>query len=144
MRTPDGSVTPSPSPQHPSPRTPAATTADAPAFLAGGGDMGALIRAHDWAATPLGAPAAWPHSLRTALIMLTSRQPIWIGWGEALHFFYNDAYKSIIGGKHPAALGQPTSVVWREIWPDIGPLLATAMTGTEGTLRRAEAADHGA
>ncbi|QBY50842.1 response regulator [Cupriavidus oxalaticus] len=108
---------------------------DMPGFLAGGGEMGALIRAHDWAATPLGPPQAWPHSLKTAIrIMLTSRQPIWIGWGEALHFFYNDAYKSIIGGKHPGALGQPTAVVWREIWPEIGPLLDTAMTGAEGTF----------
>ncbi|WP_434034309.1 response regulator [Cupriavidus sp. a3] len=108
---------------------------DMPGFLAGGGEMGALIRAHDWAATPLGPPQAWPHSLKTAIrIMLTSRQPIWIGWGEALHFFYNDAYKSIIGGKHPGALGQPAAVVWREIWPEIGPLLDTAMTGAEGTF----------
>ncbi|WP_265921750.1 response regulator [Cupriavidus nantongensis] len=97
--------------------------------------MGALMRGFDWGATPLGPPQAWPHSLKTAIrIMLTSRQPIWIGWGDALHFFYNDAYKSIIGGKHPGALGQPTSAVWREIWPEIAPLLATAMTGSEGTF----------
>ncbi|WP_080745069.1 response regulator [Cupriavidus necator] len=129
MRTPDGSVTPSPYP------TSGSASAATQGFLAGGGEMGALIRAHDWAATPLGPPQGWPHSLKTAIrIMLTSRQPIWIGWGDALHFFYNDAYKSIIGGKHPAALGQPTSQVWREIWPEIAPLLATAMTGTEGTF----------
>ncbi len=104
-----------------------------PAFLAGGGEMGALIRAFDWTGTPLGAPAQWPQSLKTAIrIMLTSRQPIWIGWGEDLLFFYNDAYKAIIGGRHPAALGQPTRSVWREIWDDIGPLLATAMSGVEG------------
>ena len=30
----------------------------APTFLAGGGEMGALMRAHDWAATPLGSPRA--------------------------------------------------------------------------------------
>jgi signal transduction histidine kinase/DNA-binding response OmpR family regulator len=103
-------------------------------FLAGGGEMGALIRAHDWAATPLGPPDQWPQSLRTALrIMLTSRQPIWIGWGDALIYFYNDAYKSIIGGKHPWALGRPTEEVWREIWSDIGPMLATALEGVEGT-----------
>lgn len=123
MKTPGASVTPPPSP----------ASGDRP--LAGGGEMGALMRAHDWAATPLGPPQGWPHSLRTAIrIMLTSRQPIWIGWGDALQFFYNDAYKSIIGGKHPAALGQSTSVVWHEIWPEIAPLLATAMTGTEGTF----------
>ena len=39
--------------------------------------------------------------------MLTSRQPIWIGWGPELIYLYNDPYKSIIGGKHPWALGQP-------------------------------------
>ena len=65
--------------------------------------------------------------------MLTSRQPIWIGWGKELIYLYNDPYKSIIGGKHPWALGRPTQEVWREIWPDIAPMLATAMGGDEGT-----------
>ena len=103
-------------------------------FLAGGGEMGARMRAMDWAATPLGRPDAWPQSLKTAVrIMLTSRQPIWVGWGKSLIYLYNDPYKSIIGGKHPWALGRPTSAVWREIWDDIGPMLATAMTGVEGT-----------
>jgi signal transduction histidine kinase/DNA-binding response OmpR family regulator len=102
-------------------------------FLAGGGEMGSLMRLHDWSATSLGSPEHWPQSLRTALrIMLTSRQPIWIGWGTELNFFYNDAYRAIIGGKHPVALGRPTSHVWREIWAEIGPLLATAMGGIEG------------
>jgi hypothetical protein len=35
-------------------------------FLAGGGEMGAFMRAHDWKATPLGHPAGWPQSRRTA------------------------------------------------------------------------------
>ena len=103
-------------------------------FLAGGGEMGELIRSHDWSRTPLGPPEVWPQSLRTAVrIMLTSRQPIWIGWGPELTYLYNDPYQSIIGGKHPRALGRPTSEVWSEIWSDIGPLLATAMGGIEGT-----------
>lgn len=104
------------------------------AFLAGGGELGELMRAHDWRQTPLGEPAAWPRSLKTVVrIMLTSRQPIWIGWGPALIYLYNDAYKSIIGGKHPQALGQPTAQVWREIWQDIEPLLNSAMSG-DGTF----------
>lgn len=108
--------------------------ATGPNFLAGGGEMGALMRALDWRATPLGPPERWPQSLKTAVrIMLTSRQPIWIGWGSELIYLYNDPYKSIIGGKHPWALGKPTSRVWHEIWGDIGPMLATAMTGIEGT-----------
>jgi PAS domain S-box-containing protein len=106
-----------------------------PSFLAGGGEMGALMRAHDWSATSLGPTEHWPQSLKTAIrIMLTSRQPIWIGWGNDLVFFYNDPYKAIIGGKHPWALGRPTTLVWNEIWSDIGPLLATALTGVEGTF----------
>ena len=106
----------------------------ASSFLAGGGEMGSLLRALDWDATPLGSPDQWPQSLKTAVrIMLTSRQPIWIGWGPELIYLYNDPYKSIIGGKHPWALGKPTATVWQEIWGDIGPLLATAMTGIEGT-----------
>ncbi|HLJ71603.1 MAG TPA: hypothetical protein VKU03_09815, partial [Roseiarcus sp.] len=71
-------------------------------------------------------------------IMLTSRQPIWVGWGQDLIYFYNDPYKSIIGGKHPWALGRPTKEVWREIWPEIGPMLATAMSGDAGTYVEAQ------
>ena len=80
------------------------------AFMAGGGELGALIRAHDWARTSLGPPEHWPRSLKTVVrIMLTSRQPIWIGWGPELVYLYNDPYKSIIGGKHPEGLGLPTA-----------------------------------
>ena len=50
------------------------------AFLQGGGELGALIRSHDWSRTPLGTPTRWPQSLKTAVqIMLASRQPF--GWG---------------------------------------------------------------
>jgi PAS domain S-box-containing protein len=108
-------------------------------FIAGGGDMGERIRRFDWAVNPLGPPAKWPQSLKTAVrIMLTSRQPIWIGWGQELLYLYNDPYKSIIGGKHPWALGRPTKEVWREIWPEISPMLATAMGGDEGTYVEAQ------
>jgi PAS domain S-box-containing protein len=93
----------------------------------------------EWANTPIGSPEEWPSSLKTAVrIMLTSRQPIWIGWGQELTYLYNDAYKSIIGRKHPWALGVPTSVVWREIWDDIGPMLAQASRGREGTYVEAQ------
>ncbi len=91
------------------------------------------MRARDWAATPLGPAHAWPQSLKTAVgIMLTSRQPIWIGWGKELIYLYNDPYKSIIGGRHPWALGRPVSQVWREIWNEIGPMLESAMGGVSG------------
>jgi len=105
----------------------------------GKSELAELIGGFDWESTSLGAQEAWPKSLRTAVgIMLTSRQPIWIGWGPDLIYLYNDPYKSIIGGKHPAALGKPAAVVWREIWQDIGPMLSQAMGGAEGTYVEAQ------
>jgi PAS domain S-box-containing protein len=116
-------------------KTPEITTkATVPEFLSGGGELGQLIREYDWSATSLGGIETWPHSLRTCIrIMLTSRQPIWIGWGKELIKFYNDPYKTIVGGKHPWALGKPASVVWRDIWKDIDPLLRLVMENDEGT-----------
>jgi PAS domain S-box-containing protein len=104
-----------------------------------GGELGELIRNFDWRATPLGSPETWSQNLRMALrIMLTSLQPIWIGWGKELIYFYNDPYRSIVGGKHPWALGRPTAEVWREIWGDIGPMLATATHGGHCTYVRVD------
>src|SRR5262249_47630340 len=103
-------------------------------FLAGGGEMGERIRTLDWSHTSIGPCEHWPESLWMALrLLLASSQPIWVGWGPDLTYFYNDPYKSIIGGKHPWALGQPTREVWRELWSDIGPMLETALRGDQGT-----------
>jgi signal transduction histidine kinase len=96
--------------------------------------MGQRIREYDWSKTPLGPVEIWPQSLRTCVrIMLTSRQPIWIGWGKELIKLYNDPYKDIVRGKHPWALGTPASVVWKDIWKDIGPMLRQVMEEDEGT-----------
>jgi PAS domain S-box-containing protein len=112
--------------------TGAHSTADQP--IVGQSELATLMRSYDWASTPLGPPHTWPDALKTSVrIMLSSRQPIWIGWGPELTYLYNDPYKSIIGGKHPWALGKPTAQVWREIWSDIGPMLDTAMHGDTGT-----------
>ena len=103
-------------------------------FLAGGGEMGALIREHDWTATPLGPPAGWPHSLKTVLrIMLASRYAMWLGWGENLVFFCNDAYSPTLGVKHPWALGRPAQEVWTEVWNDAGPRIASVLRTGEAT-----------
>ena len=105
-----------------------------PEFLIGGGELGQRIRDYDWSTTSLGPVDTWPRSLRTCVqIMLTSRQPIWIGWGEELIKLYNDPYKAIVGGKHPWALGKPASEVWKDIWKDIDPMLQQVMHENEGT-----------
>jgi CheY-like chemotaxis protein len=99
-------------------------------FLAGGGRMGALMRAHDWSSSPLGPPDVWPQSLRTVVaLLLQSQFPMFVAWGDALGFLYNDSYAEILGAKHPRALGSRFYDIWSEIWPDISPLVDAAMAG---------------
>jgi signal transduction histidine kinase/PAS domain-containing protein/ActR/RegA family two-component response regulator len=99
-------------------------------FLAGGGEMGARMRAHDWGASPLGQPERWPQSLRTTVsLLLNSRFPMFVAWGPELGFLYNDDYAEILGTKHPAALGRPFADIWAEIWSDVGPLAERALAG---------------
>jgi PAS domain S-box-containing protein len=106
------------------PRTPAAIPPQ------GGGEVGDLIRAHDWSGSPIGAPAGWPQPLRTVVdLVLQSRFPMFVAWGEDLGFLYNDAYAEILGSKHPRALGRRFRDIWAEIWPDISPLIDAAMDG---------------
>jgi PAS domain S-box-containing protein len=104
-------------------------------FLAGGGEMGALTRAYDWSATPLGEPETWPQSLRTALrILLNTNHPMFIWWGEELIQFYNDAYRQTMGPeRHPSALGQGGRECWAEIWHIIGPQIEQVMSGGGAT-----------
>jgi PAS domain S-box-containing protein len=90
----------------------------------GDGELSELMRRLNWSATPLGAPESWPQSLRSIVqMMLTSRYQMWLGWGPQLAFLYNDAYRPTMGVKHPWGLARPASVVWKEIWGDIGPLI---------------------
>ena len=104
-------------------------------FLAGGGEMGALTRAFDWSASPLGAPGTWPQSLRTAVrIVLNTNHPMFIWWGPELIQFYNDAYRQTMGPeRHPSALGQRGRDCWAEIWPIIGPQIEQVMSGGGAT-----------
>jgi PAS domain S-box-containing protein len=104
-------------------------------FLAGGGEMGALTRAFDWSATPLGKPEAWTQSLRTAVrILLNTNHPMFIWWGPELIQFYNDAYRQTMGPeRHPSALGQRGRECWEEIWPIIGPQIEQVMSGGGAT-----------
>jgi signal transduction histidine kinase len=91
-------------------------------FLAGGGEMGARMRAFDWEPTPLGPPAAWPQSLKTIVrVILDSRYAMWMLWGPEFTFFCNDAYLPTVGNKRDWVLGARSDRVWEEIWPDIGP-----------------------
>jgi PAS domain S-box-containing protein len=109
---------------------PAGAAFECPDFLAGGGEMGARMRALDWSASPLGDPETWPQSLRTLVrLMLNARQPMFIAWGPELAFLYNDDYIPVFGAKHPHALGLPFAEVWSDIWPQIRPLIESTLSG---------------
>ncbi len=91
--------------------------------FAGGGEMGELMRSHDWSKTSLGPVENWPQSLKTGIrIILGSRYPMFIWWGQQLLNFYNDAYIPMLGKLHPKALGESARDVWAELWHALGPL----------------------
>lgn len=105
------------------------------AFLSGGGEMGARIRAMDWSKTSLGPAAAWSQSLRTATrILLTTRHPMCIFYGADGVMLYNDAFSRSMGPeRHPSSLGQPAREAGAEVWEVIGPQIEQVMSGRGGT-----------
>ena len=99
--------------------------------LSGGGESGALMRAADWSSTAVGPVESWPQSLRTAIgILLDNSFGMAVAWGPDYIFFYNDAYRPILGStKHPAAMGRPIAAIFPEIWHIIGPMFDDVMRG---------------
>ncbi|HXH76772.1 MAG TPA: PAS domain S-box protein [Bacteriovoracaceae bacterium] len=101
-----------------------------PKFLTGGGESGELIRSINWSRTELGNPDTWPLSLKTLIkVLLDCKLPMHISWGKDLIQFYNDAYRPILGHKHPKAMGISVSETWDEIWPTIGPMFEDVLRG---------------
>lgn len=104
-------------------------------LFGGGGEMGVLMRAYDWSNTPFGAVEHWPQSLRSVLgICLNSRFPMAIYWGSDCRLLYNDAWRPIVGDKHPWSLGRSADEVWPEIWDDISPDFARVFATGEGVF----------
>ena len=85
--------------------------------------MARRCRDFDWSATSLGSPAEWPPALRVAVrTALESPFAMNLWCGPELVLIYNDAYRTVLGAKHPEALGRSGREVWAEIWPEIAPL----------------------
>jgi two-component sensor histidine kinase len=100
-------------------------------FLAGDGEMSALIRAYDWNSSPLGPPENWPQSLQVVVrLILTSPQPMLIWWGPELIQFYNDAHIPLMDpGRHPSALGGRGRDFCSIAWDIVAPQIDHVMTG---------------
>ena len=95
--------------------------------------MRARVRDLDWAATPLGAQDKWPEPLKLVLnVILDSGFPMSLRWGPDLVLLYNDAYASLLGGRHPKALGKPLREVWPENYGELGTLHEEILRGDRG------------
>ncbi len=92
--------------------------------------MSALIRAKDWSKTVLGPADLWPPSLTLVVnVMLASGFPMAVRWGPNFVMIYNDAYRPILGDKHPWALGLPFHEVWPEVQTQLRPLHEALLAG---------------
>ncbi|MGY1810410.1 ATP-binding protein [Blastococcus sp. SYSU D00669] len=97
-----------------------------------GGDNGRLMAAFDWATTPVGPVATWPASLRFAVrTVLASRFPMILAWGPGYTQFYNDAYATLIGAKHPGAIGDDLRITLAEGWAALQEPVEHAMAARE-------------
>jgi len=107
-----------------------AVSPEAAALFAGDSELAQRCRALDWSATSLGPVDDWPTALRTAVRMaLECPFPINMWCGPELLLIYNDAYRDVLGIKHPASLGRPGREVWGEIWPEISPMFDAIRAG---------------
>src|ERR1700749_1999578 len=87
------------------------------------GEMLGRLQKKDWTSTPLGDRATWPANLELSVaLILASGFPMAVRWGPHLIMIYNDAYRSLLGDKHPGAFGRPLREVWPEIYDHLGPL----------------------
>ncbi|RZL29118.1 MAG: PAS domain-containing sensor histidine kinase [Sphingomonas sp.] len=92
--------------------------------------MGAAMRAHDWANSPLGVPDSWPQPLKTLVgLILAANQPMFIGWGDDHILLYNDGYAPMLANRHPDALGRPFFDVWPEVRDELTPLFDAVVRG---------------
>lgn len=105
------------------------------ACLAGGGEMGALLRNFDWRHSELGPVENWPQTLLTALgILLQSSVGMCIFWGPELTLFYNEAYRPILGAAHPA-LGKGAQAALGEQWQHTRGVVEQVLRGEAATAQ---------
>jgi signal transduction histidine kinase len=87
-----------------------------------------FIKDFNWSSTPIGPIDEWPGRLSSMVLSIcTNPDPRVIVWGEELTTIYNDACASLLGEKHPYALGKSYSETQAEIWPQMSKLLQPAL-----------------
>ncbi|MFC7203677.1 bacterio-opsin activator domain-containing protein [Haloferax namakaokahaiae] len=100
-------------------------------------EMARRIDEFEWSNTSLGPMDQWSRELHVSVdIMLGASEAIGIYWGEDLTLLYNDAWRELIGEKHPTALGRPARETFPEIWETIGPTLEGVLNGSGAVFER--------
>ncbi len=96
----------------------------------GAPDCSQLIAERDWSHSSLGPSDQWSSSLRTTVgLVLASKIPMVLLWGDDGVMIYNDAYSVFAGGRHPDLLGMKV----REGWPEVAEFNDNVMkTGLAG------------
>ena len=96
------------------------------------------LAAHsDWSATPLGPRSQWPPQLEAAWeIALECPLPVALLCGADFTMLYNDAFRDLLGSKHPRPSASPPARSWRRCGttPRSGPLLERTFTDAESFL----------
>ena len=99
-------------------------------IFAGSGEACELARSVDWSATPIGPVAGWSQALRsTASLVLHNHSAMLLWWGPEFVQIYNDAYRPVLGDKHPRAMGQLFRDCWSEVFHILGPMAERPFRG---------------
>ena len=79
--------------------------------------MGAMMRAHDWSASPLGHPAHWPAPLRTSIGIILNCAPSDVcRLGSRSRLLLQRQLHPDHGRQAPAEPGRPLTELWAEVW----------------------------
>lgn len=83
-----------------------------------------FFRTTDWAASPLGPLATWPHALRlyTHKVFCDNR-PAALYWGRTC--LYNEHHVPLLGGLHPHLMSRSLETVSPQVWPMFEPIFLT-------------------
>ena len=98
------------------------------------GEMAGRLANHDWETTPLGPVESWSPGLRASVgIMLRTRYPMLLSWGDHLVMLYNDAFVPTLGTKHPGAVGGLLREQFAEVWDAVGSMQESVLAGGPAT-----------
>lgn len=99
------------------------------------GEMARMVHDHNWAATGIGGIADWPERLRGHVeLVLDSPMAMLVLWGPELVQIYNDAFRALLGARHPRALGQPTRECWPKARETTDPIFEAVLGGETSVL----------